>query len=485
MGRQVAVYLALPLFTNHMTSEEFGVVALMTSLLSFIDVLSNGGLPAATFRLYNDTDDATLRRLTLGSSLMLFVVYATVIAVGVWIAAVPLTQVLVGSVTYTPVMRIVAVLLVAGTLVNFGDILLRIQVHPLASSMQSFAQILAQLGLALILVIRYDLGARGYWLGQLGGAILGLGIMFWLVRATLTFQVSRERINELTAYALPLIPATLAMWALRLADRTLIVRFADLDALAVYEVGYKIGMLAGLAMIPFLTAWPQFAFSSMHKPHAPRIYTGVLVYIAVVCTFAALAVMAFRTDLVSLMAPPAYATATAVVPWIALSQVAFGMYPVLAVGLHLTKRTSHVAIMTFLAATINVILNVVLIPVIGIQGSAVANLAGYVGLASLSYIVSRRFYSYPIDWRRLSKIALAGGLTSLLVIWLGQVYVPVWEGRALRAAGLLLFPVTLLATGFVTRTQYIELWQLGTDLCQQLPGIGRLEEAWKVNDKIR
>jgi len=467
LGRQAVVYLALPLFTNHMPQEEFGVVSVTAAFLAFVNTLSNAGLPAATFRLYNDTQDVKTRRLTLGSSQTLIGGYALLTALVMLLAVDPLARFLLGTSSYAHIIRVVAVLLLVESLINYGNILLRIQVRPLATSIQSVLQIVVQLGLAVLLVRRYDLGALGYWLGYLAGALVGLALMLWLVRDALVFRVSREHMKGMIVYGLPLIPAALALWALRLVDRGVVVSLAGLDEVAVYEVGYKIGMLVALVVGPFRAAWPQFAFSTMHSPHASRIYRDTLTYVAAGCTFIALGVIAFRVDLVQIMAPSTYIRAVDVVPWVALSQVAWGMYPVLAVGLNIAKRTPYITAATVFAAAVNIILNVLLIPVIGIQGAAIATLLGYTALAGGVYIMAQRFYAFPIDWSRLGKLALASGLTVLLVSQLGGLDLSLWGGRAVRSVGLLLFPILLLVTGFVTQKQCRLLWQTGTGLLRK------------------
>ena len=466
-GRQIAVYVALPFFTTAMPQKEYGVVSVTAAFLAFFNTLSNAGLPAATFRFYNDTKDTQVRRITLGSAQILITFYAIVAAVVLFTGAEQLSHWLLGSLDYAYVLRIVAMLLFVQSLVNYGGILLRIQVRPLANSIQGLFQIVIQLSLALVLVMGYDLGARGYWIGHLVGAIVGLGLMLWLVRSAMTFQFSSSRMKEMLTYGLPLIPAVLALWSLRLVDRSLVVLLAGLDEVAVYEVGCKIGMLAGMVALPFGAAWPQFAFSAMHEPQAPEIYRDALTYLMTACAFAVLVVTAFRVDLVQIMAPNTYAGAASVVFWIALSQIAWVLYPVLSVSLKITKRTSYIALVTVSAATINIVLNVLLIPVKGIVGAAMATLAGYVALSLGVYVFGQRFYELPIDWKRIMKVALAFSMTALFIIHLEQFDIHIWGARIFKALGTLLFPILLLLLGFINPNQYRELYQSGSKFVRE------------------
>lgn len=464
LGRQVAVYLALPLFTYYMDQEEFGVVAVTTALLAFLSVVLNAGLTPALFRLYNDSTDHEIRSQTIGSSQVVTLGYAFLIGLVLLIAAAPLSQRLLGDASYAYVMRVVAVIAVVQTAITFGNNLLRIQVRPLSSSLFNIFQIGIQLGAALVLVRVYNLGVAGYWLGYLAGALVGLVLMLWLVRHSLSGRVSRQRMQELLVYAFPLFPSLLALWALRLVDRFLIVSFAGLDSAAVYEIGYKIGMLVVLVVAPFSAAWPQFAFSYMHRDNARQIYRDVMVLVATGCTFVALIVTAFAGELVGLMAPPSYSLAVFVVPWVAFSQVFWGIYQISIIGLHLTKRTLYISLVTMFAAIINIGINLLLIPLLGILGAAIATFFAFLVLAVAGYVVAQRFYSYPVDWMRMGKLLLASIVVVALIVALGSLDIAIGLERVLRGVVLLAFPILLILFRFLSPSQGRSLLQIGTGM---------------------
>lgn len=449
-GRQLALFLALPLFTRHMPREEFGIVALSMAFLAFINVLSNAGMPAATFRFYNDSEDQATRRGTLGAAQVLFVGYAVLVGGIVFLGAGLLGRVLLGSSTHAAIIRIVAVHLVLQTLVNYGAILLRLEVRPVATSIQALVQVVLQQGLALVLVVQGGMGATGYWLGQLGGGTLGLALMLWMARRMIVFGWSQRRLVELMRYGIPLLPATLSMWTLRLADRALVTLLGGLPAVAVYEVGYRIGSLVSLATAPFNAAWPQFAFSNMHRAAAGRMYRNVLSFVAGGYTFVALVIVAFRGELMEVLAPGEYAAGTAVVPWVAAGFVLWGTYPVVSIGLKIAKRTSRVAAAAIAAATVNVAANVILIPALGITGAAMATLAAYGTLTAVAFVLSRSVYPISADVHRLGVVALAATLIGGFTTYVGGLEINIWLGRGGRLAAVLLFPALLTTLRFVS-----------------------------------
>jgi O-antigen/teichoic acid export membrane protein len=433
-----------------MGMDAFGVVAVLISILSFFDMISNAGLPAATFRLYNDDSDPANRSSTLGSSLLLFILLASALGIAVWQFADVIAAQFLGDVTFAPTVRVVAVLLLVITLVHFAEIILRIQVRPKAKVSLDLFLICTQVALALILVIVFSLGAFGYWLGQLGGAALALLLAIWLIKGTTTFTFSKQRAKELLSYGLPLMPSAIGLWGLRLADRWIITASLGLSEVAIYEVGYKVGMITALLIPPFLVAWPQFAFSRMHKANAARTYRDVLTALAAAIVFLALFVISFRHELVAMMAPAEYAGAAAIVPWIALSQVAWALYPVLSLGPKITKNTMVLSGVALISCLVNLGLNFLLIPRVGIVGSAFATFVGYWILAITAYVAGSKKFAFPIDWRRLLRITAAAGVTLFITTQVAEMLVVPWQRTTLQIAGILAYPIVLLLIGFVT-----------------------------------
>jgi O-antigen/teichoic acid export membrane protein len=457
-GRQIVVFLMLPLLTRFLSTTEFGIISIMLAFVSFIDVLSDAGLPAATYRLYNDKLDQKGRRDVLGSSLVLFVLFALLMAVITWAGASQISQWLLKSAKHTAIVRIASLTVVTMTLLSFGQLMLRIQVRPFANSLQQVLIILVQNALALYLVMRLHLGASGYWLGQFIGGLIGLLLFLWLLRHTLQFSISSAKTKELVIYALPMIPTTLSVWALSLIDRSLISSLLGLQEVAVYDVGYRIGALVASATVPFQVAWPQFAFSIMRREDAPQIYRNITTFLATGCTLVALGIITFSEELVRLLASEQYLGAIPVVRIVALSQIAWGLFPVLSIGSKISKRTADIAIVTCIAALSNIFLNLVLLPSMGINGAAVATLVAYLLLVVLTRIIGRRSYRFPLDYLRFGKLASAAAVTLMLMFSLQLSALSSWFSIGVRTLCLLTFPLILLALRFIPLDQAGLIW---------------------------
>jgi peptidoglycan biosynthesis protein MviN/MurJ (putative lipid II flippase) len=98
---------------------------------------------------------------------------------------------------------------------------------------------------------------------------------------------------------------------------------------------------------------------------------------------------------------------------------------------------------------INILLNLILIPTMGINGVSAATLISYVCLVVFSYLVSQRLYPIPLDWKRLGKVMIAFIVTGFLIeLSLPNAASP-WISLSYKLPALLLYPVLLILLRFI------------------------------------
>jgi len=461
-SKQIVVYLTLPLLTSLMTQEEFGIVSIVTPFYLVLNTLTNVGLPLATFRLYNDSDEEDHQQNILGSSQALFFVLAVLTALILVLFSKVISYALLGSEGYALVIQIIAILLVFETMNYYGTILLRLHVRPGALGIHSVVYVVSQMGLAITFIKFLELGIVGYWLGYLIGGVIGLLLMIWLNREHLRFKFSWQHAKELLRYGLPLIPTALTIIILQLADRYTIRYFIDLEAVAVYAIGYKIGAIVNLVLAPFSIAWPNFAFTTMNQPDAKKVYRDVFTYLLMGSTFIALITYVFRDQLIALVSPDSYQAASDIVPWIAISMILYGINPILTLGPKIKKHTKPLAWISISTTIINIILLFVIIPWLGIIGAAVALVLSYLFLTVVSYFVGRQYYQFPLDGRRITIIIIAAALTVAAGIWISPEIGNLFTFLLIKGSILLLYPLILVLLRFMPLNQIGQIISSGT-----------------------
>ncbi|MCZ2126840.1 MAG: oligosaccharide flippase family protein [Anaerolineales bacterium] len=460
LGSQLVSYLTLPILTHALTKEEYGAIPLLLSAFSFLNILTNAGLPAATYHYYNEDEDPRRRKFLLGGSQFLFFSFAALPAVFMFLFPQYFSTLLLQSNAYALAVRYASIALVTDSLIFFGNIILRIQMRALVSSLHMIMSLILKMGLAILFVTKYNLGVNGYWLGYLLSSIVALLVMLWLTRDHISLQFRKGDLINLVVFGSALILSEISMNILRIADRYVVSFLTGLDQVAVYDIGYKVGALLTMAIGPFKFAWNPFAFAAIRKEGAPKIFRDIFAYVTAGSVFGALGLTAFRKEIVFMLAPHSYEAAIPIVGWVAFSHIFVAVQPITSFSLVSQKKGAILSWIAASAGVLNVALCYLLIPRIGIIGAAVATLVGYAFLSVVSYVAGKRWLDMKINWRQLSKVAFAAlpslfGISVIEKIALATVF-----SLSLKLALLLTFPLLLLALRFITINQMQEIAHL-------------------------
>jgi O-antigen/teichoic acid export membrane protein len=249
-------------------------------------------------------------------------------------------------------------------------------------------------------------------------------------------------------FAMPLVPAAMAGWVLNLADRPLLQAMTgDQGLVGVYTMGYTAGLVINaLAIQPFTLAWSAAYWEVSRRDDAARTFARALTWFLAIAAGAALFLSAVGTDALRILVGPKFEESRYIIPFSAFAYVLYGAYTVGASGLSVVGRSGKVASTMAVAAGATLILNLILIPIMGMYGAAVATVAGYLLLAIIAGVVSQRYY--PVDWelgRAISILVIAVGLSAAAL--LGPDHA-IW-----RIACVLAYVPILLGLGIVKISQ--------------------------------
>ena len=166
--------------------------------------------------------------------------------------------------------------------------------------------------------------------------------------------------RPLWAYALPVIPATLAVMVVENGDRItlnylperaaqLVYRMTSSDAVVgVYSFNYKLGVAMLLVVQMFRLAWVPFSLQHAREERAPELYSRVLTALMLVCALVFLGVSLLLPAVAQVPAvhdyvKPDYWLGLSIVPVILLGYVFSGMYAVVTAGLYIERKTNVLA----------------------------------------------------------------------------------------------------------------------------------------------
>lgn len=235
--------------------------------------------------------------------------------------------------------------------------------------------------------------------------ILGSAISFLLLLPYLLkfkFQFDVKLLKKILAYSWPIMVAGLAYVINENLDKFLIKRMIGAYEMGIYSACYKLAIFMNLYIMAFRLGAEPFFFNQSDKKNAQHTYALIMNYFVIIGALVFIGIVAY-IDVLKHFINPNYWGALAIVPVVLLANLFLGIYYNLAVWYKLTDKTRFGMYFSIIGAIITVILNVWLIPTIGIMGAAYATLIAYFCMAVISYLVGKKYY--PVNYN-LNKMAI-------------------------------------------------------------------------------
>jgi O-antigen/teichoic acid export membrane protein len=440
VSRILAVFL-LPLYTRYLTTSDYGQIETLIALVTVLTIVLQFGISSAFFRFYFDAEDDAARRLVLRTSFWFTMAMATLGLVVVAAFATPIAQWLFGDAGATNLVRASAVALWAQ--LNYMQLtnLFRVEERSVAFVLASLTNILITVGATLVLVVALGKGPLGVIVGNFTGTLVVYLALLGYRREQLGLQMSRPLLRQMNHFGLPLVPSALLLWVTNFSDRFFLVKLTDTSEVGLYSVGVRVASAMVLLLTAFRMAWPAFAYSIKNDDEAKQTYAWVLTYLVLVSTWIATGLTLLSPWIVDWLTTPKFASASRVVGPLSFAAVSFGGYIVLAIGIGRARRTQFNWVVTGVAAVVNVVLNLTLIPPYGMMGAAIATAAAYTVMFVGMAWWSQRIFPVPYQWRRVVTAAAAG-------ISLSAAGKLVGGGLPVAVALSILYPLALLPLGF-------------------------------------
>jgi O-antigen/teichoic acid export membrane protein len=283
---------------------------------------------------------------------------------------------------------------------------------------------------------------------ELGGiAVLGVLLFGWRRRAWPSVRAfSRSLYGTLLRFGLPMMLGyELSGIILIVGDRYIIHILMPGDWLGVYSAAYNLcqymqlvlGAAVEQALAPiYLRLWSQGSEEEFNTFINKTLRWYVMLGVPVVAGMAAVG-----PQLLPLLASEKYALGAGIIPYVMAGMMLDGTTAMVGAGLFIHKRSKIIAVLVLFSATLNILLNLVLIPFMGLYGAAVATLVSYLALASAMVFAGRRWLPVVIPKDVLAK---AVGLALAMYFVVTMIDLP---GRVATIGVKLIVGVVFYAAG--------------------------------------
>jgi O-antigen/teichoic acid export membrane protein len=432
---RLAGFIMIPVYTRVLTPADYAVLETISRLVDVFGLILSLGLAGAFLRYYSDAKAAGESR-ALASSTLILTTVVTVIGLVVLLPVTPLlTRLTFGDVHHDGLVRLCLVGTLLSSFVSLPLTMFRAEGRAWRFTTFSLLYLFTALVLNVVLVVYLRLGVFGVMLSSLISAILWGGLLVILVVRSVGISFETTWARRLLAYGAPLVPALMAQFTLHFSDRFFLVRYASIDDLGLYSLGYRFAMLVTVFHSILDYAWWPWAFRVAATPGRDRqLREGgafVLATSAVICA----GVILFSGPVIRLVAAAPFWDAARYVPPLAVAYWLFTAQAPLSLGARLAKRTDVFALANVVAASMCLALSAWLIPRYQTAGAVGVTLASFAILAGCvaygSHLVRPLAHRWSVAFVSLTALVVVAAVSRVTlftpaidvvfrtILWLG------------------------------------------------------------------
>jgi len=410
----LGTFFLLPIITKTLGTYDYGLWAQINITVSLISSIALMGLSMGFVRfLSSETEEKTIKEAVY--SILFFVTISGILAsLFLYTFAEPLATFGFKDPKATYFIK-------AGSLLILLNVIEPISLYYFRAFRQiekfSYFTLFETFGKLFLILILLKMGYG--LLGVITATLLVQSIIILisllLIVSQIGFIIPRfTHIKEYLQFSLPLTPSALVRWVTESSDRYLVTYFLGLGSMGVYSAAYSIGSLIQLFVSPLqLILLPELSkLFDEDKTDQVRTYLShSLRYFLLITIPAVFGLYALAEPLLEIFTTPDFLSGWLVIPIIALSGLLAGIFQIFVNIMLLVKETKSATYINVIAAVSNVLLNILLIPSIGIIGAALSTLISYFLMIVLCIHISMKhivfdYYYYDIAKSIFSSFAM-------------------------------------------------------------------------------
>lgn len=388
---KILVFLMVPFYTSCLSTEQYGVADLITTTVTLLCPILTLTINEAVMRFSLDKEIEKEKVFSIG-------LYISGFSIILMIAIIPIIYLSQSLRNYT-------MLVLAYYIANVLNVLLsqftkgidKVKTYTISGIIQTVLNVC--LNILFLLVFRW--GIEGYLWANIIGLLAGMLFSCVNIKAN-QYVVSIKKsdwklIRDMLVYSLPLIPNNLAWWVTNSSDKYMVSFFLGTASLGVYSVAYKIPSIMTTITSLFSMAMRISSVDGFGSKESEKFINNTYkVYTAFLAIVTSL-IIGGSEFIGRILFQKEFFIAWKISPILLIGFMFFSLAEYLGVIYLAAKQTEQILITCLIGAGINILLNILLIPLFGNNGAAIATSASYFVIWLFRIIGCQRYVKIHIN----------------------------------------------------------------------------------------
>ncbi len=404
---QLITFFLLPLYTSILSTEEYGIVDLLNTLVGLFLPIITFQIEQGIFRFLIERREERDKQETLIST-SLIIVLCQVLAFGA--IFVGFSFFIANEYKYFLALNLLAHVC--------SSILLQItrgMGDNLKYAKGSFISAVTTVVLNVLFVAGFRWAAYGMLIATFLGHMTCAAYILLSKKILSYFHwklFDKKLAAEVLKYSFPLIPNMISWWVINASNRTVITSYLGLAFNGIFSAAAKFSSLISTLYSVFNLAWTESAALYIDSDDADSFFSNIFDIIIRLFGCVCMCVIVFMPFVFDIMIDEKFADAYYQIPILMVGAL-FNIFVSFLGSIYVAKKiTGEIAKTSILAALINISLNVILIRFIGLYAASIATAVSYMAMFIYRLVDSKKYIRLTVN----KKLFITVGILYILSI---------------------------------------------------------------------
>lgn len=403
ISAQLLNLLLIPIYVLYLETSEYGILNIGFVFLNFFILLSTFGMSDSLVRFYSKARSARLKKLILSNILLLITALSVLLFVILLFFQSNISEVLFDDPALSGFLLLIIILGIFEAWNHIIIMLLQVEGRNVLYGKYFILKNSIKVVLTFVLLKYYHLNLSGALIGLLVSSFIFIVLCYPVLKNRVSFTFSKKIFRVLIKYGWPFVISSYSLITLFQVDQIILKFLIGLEAVAIYGLSYKIGSAIQYLNSSFSLAWFPHLFSLKDEKAKDTIYNMMGYYLAIIFIVGIFLTVANNFFLPYIL-PNEYSAASEIIPWILWGYIIYGLSDFLSAGLFVKYKTLTHSLIAAISAAVNILLNLIFIPLYGIKAAAVVTFTSLLFFTVISFILAQRHFNLTLPYSKYLKI---------------------------------------------------------------------------------
>ena len=398
-GSKIILFFLVPLYTNYLSTEEYGIAELVTTFVSLVVPFSAVSIGQALIRFGMMKTERPENALKASFCVFFVSILVTLLLVPIVCLYEPIK----------PWKWYLGSLVVLTNLSEIERTYLKVKnknrTFALISIIQTFVLALSNIFLLTV----FQLGVKGYLLANISALFCTSLVGFFTAQIPTELHkgvIDRVLLKRMVGFSFPLIFSSVSWWVIHSSDKIMIEWMIGASVLGIYTAATKIPSLINVIIGVFNQAWGLSSFREIESSNKEHFFVTVFEVFSTMLFGISIIFTSIMKPFMNVYVGEAFQTAWRYTPLLLSAAVFYSVSAFLGTIYAAIQKTTNDMWTSVLCAVINVTVNFFGILKFGVWGAILGTLIAFFVVSTLRLYDIQRYIRLGIDMTRFWLNAL-------------------------------------------------------------------------------